>query len=50
MAKTSRNVEHSSTDSKALRSLVSHKGRSTTLPRLIAGLLHLLHAFDLSDE
>ncbi|MBB5445464.1 hypothetical protein HDG38_004095 [Paraburkholderia sp. WSM4177] len=31
-------------------SFVSHKGRPTTLSRLIAGLLYLQHAFDLSDE
>jgi IS5 family transposase len=31
-------------------SFVSHKGRPATSPRLIAGLLYLQHAFDLSDE
>ncbi|EEA02856.1 hypothetical protein BH160DRAFT_1864 [Burkholderia sp. H160] len=31
-------------------SFVSRKGRPATLPRLIAGLLYLQHAFDLSDE
>ena len=31
-------------------SFVSGKGRPATLPRLIAGLLYLQHAFDLSDE
>ncbi len=29
---------------------VSRKGRPATSPRLIAGLLYLQHAFDLSDE
>lgn len=31
-------------------SFVSHKGRPASSPRLIAGLLYLQHAFDLSDE
>jgi IS5 family transposase len=31
-------------------SFVSGKGRPATSPRLIAGLLYLQHAFDLSDE
>jgi transposase, IS5 family len=31
-------------------SFVSRKGRPATSPRLIAGLLYLQHAFDLSDE
>ncbi len=31
-------------------SFVSHRGRPATSPRLIAGLLYLQHAFDLSDE
>ncbi|CAD6560405.1 IS5 family transposase ISButh4 [Paraburkholderia kirstenboschensis] len=31
-------------------SFVSHKGRPATSPHLIAGLLYLQHAFDLSDE
>jgi IS5 family transposase len=31
-------------------SFVSGKGCEATLPRLIAGLLYLRHAFDLSDE
>lgn len=31
-------------------SFVSQRGRPTTSPRLIAGLLHLQHAFDFSDE
>ncbi len=31
-------------------SFVSTRGRSATSPRLIAGLLYLQHAFDLSDE
>lgn len=29
---------------------VSHRGRPASSPRLIAGLLYLQHAFDLSDE
>jgi IS5 family transposase len=29
---------------------VSRRGRPATSPRLIAGLLYLQHAFDLSDE
>ena len=28
----------------------SHRGRSATSPRLVAGLLYLQHAYDLSDE
>ncbi|BCF97815.1 IS5 family transposase (plasmid) [Paraburkholderia sp. PGU19] len=31
-------------------SFVSRKGRPATSPRLVAGLLYLQHAFDLSDE
>ena len=31
-------------------SLVSSRGRPASSPRLVAGLLHLQHAFDLSDE
>jgi len=31
-------------------SFVSPKGRPASSPRLIAGLLYLQHAFDLSDE
>ncbi|MGF6836226.1 hypothetical protein QF001_000663 [Paraburkholderia youngii] len=31
-------------------SFVSGKGRPASSPRLIAGLLYLQHAFDLSDE
>ncbi|WP_197345909.1 transposase, partial [Ralstonia pseudosolanacearum] len=31
-------------------SFVSKRGRPATSPRLIAGLLYLQHAFDLSDE
>jgi IS5 family transposase len=31
-------------------SFVSRRGRAATSPRLIAGLLYLQHAFDLSDE
>lgn len=31
-------------------SFISHRGRPATSPRLIAGLLYLQHAFDLSDE
>jgi hypothetical protein len=31
-------------------SFVPHKGRPATSPRLVAGLLYLEHAFDLSDE
>jgi IS5 family transposase len=31
-------------------SFVSSRGRPATSPRLIAGLLYLQHAFDLSDE
>ncbi len=31
-------------------SFVSSKGRPASSPRLIAGLLYLQHAFDLSDE
>ncbi len=31
-------------------SFVSRAGRPATSPRLIAGLLYLQHAFDLSDE
>jgi transposase, IS5 family len=31
-------------------SFVSRKGRPATSPRLIAGLLYLQHAFDLSDK
>lgn len=31
-------------------SFVSHRGRPASSPRLIGGLLYLLHAFDLSDE
>lgn len=31
-------------------SFVSGKGRPATLPRLLAGLLYLRHAFDVSDE
>ncbi|WP_157646020.1 IS5 family transposase, partial [Burkholderia ubonensis] len=31
-------------------SFVSNRGRPATSPRLIAGLLYLQHAFDLSDE
>ncbi|ANW52366.1 hypothetical protein A7U58_19505 [Burkholderia pseudomallei] len=31
-------------------SFVSRRGRPATSPRLIAGLLYLQHAFDLSDE
>lgn len=31
-------------------SIVSHRGRPATSPRLIAGLLYLQHTFDLSDE
>jgi IS5 family transposase len=31
-------------------SIVSHRGRPANSPRLIAKLLYLQHAFDLSDE
>jgi IS5 family transposase len=37
-------------DASMSESFVSHKGRPATSPRLIAGLLYLQHAFDLSDE
>ncbi|MGF6673806.1 hypothetical protein OKW44_001658 [Paraburkholderia sp. WSM4174] len=37
-------------DASMSESFVSHEGRPATSPRLIAGLLYLQHAFDLSDE
>ncbi|MGF6472835.1 hypothetical protein QFZ89_008086 [Paraburkholderia youngii] len=37
-------------DASMSASFVSRKGRPATSPRLIAGLLYLQHAFDLSDE
>ncbi|MDH6147589.1 hypothetical protein OKW46_001511 [Paraburkholderia sp. WSM4179] len=37
-------------DAAMSESFVSHKARPATSPRLIAGLLYLQHAFDLSDE
>ncbi|QCP55096.1 IS5 family transposase [Trinickia violacea] len=37
-------------DASMSESFVSRRGRPATSPRLIAGLLYLQHAFDLSDE